>query len=306
MKIAIIGQAAFGKDVLAKLIENGELVSAVICPTDDGKSYDPIKQTAIENQIDVFQYNRMRDTSAINQFISLNIDLCVMAFVTDIVPMEILSAPTLGTIQYHPSLLPKHRGPSSMNWPIIKGEKKTGLTIFWPDEGLDTGPVLLQKEVDIAPEDTLGSLYFGKLYPLGIEAIIEAVQLVKERKAPKINQNHNQATYEGWCSTADGEIDWSQPAPEIYNLIRGCDPSPGANTTYKGDKLSFFDASYNKTNNLDQENGSIISIEENALEIKAKGGVIRIGRLRYGKGPKLGASEFAKSHELHKGTKFPS
>ena len=158
MKIAIIGQAAFGKDVLAKLIGNGQLVSAVICPPDDGKSYDPIKQTAIENQIDVFQYNRMRDTSAINQFISLDIDLCVMAFVTDIVPMEILSAPTLGTIQYHPSLLPKHRGPSSMNWPIIKGEKKTGLTIFWPDEGLDTGPVLLQKEVDIAAEDTLGSL----------------------------------------------------------------------------------------------------------------------------------------------------
>ena len=191
MKIAIIGQAAFGKEVLIKLIENGEIVSAVICPPDDGNSFDPIKQTAISNGIDVFQYERMRSTSAIKEYISLDIDLCVMAFVTDIVPMEILTAPTFGTIQYHPSLLPQHRGPSSINWPIIKGEEQTGLTIFWPDEGLDTGPILLQKEVEITPEDTLGSLYFGKLFPLGVDAILEAVQLVKRNKAPKIDQNQN-------------------------------------------------------------------------------------------------------------------
>ncbi len=306
MKIAIIGQAAFGKEVLIKLIENGEIVSAVICPPDDGNSFDPIKQTAISNEIDVFQYERMRSTSAIKEYISLDIDLCVMAFVTDIVPMEILTAPTFGTIQYHPSLLPQHRGPSSINWPIIKGEEQTGLTIFWPDEGLDTGPILLQKEVEITPEDTLGSLYFGKLFPLGVDAIFEAVQLVKKNKAPKIDQNQNQATYEGWCAASDGQIDWSRTAPEIYNLIRGCDPSPGANTTYQGDKLSFFDASYMNVENPEHENGTVISIEGDNLTIKAKGGLIQIGRLRYGKGPKIQASEFAERHGVYKGSKFPS
>ena len=147
MKIAIIGQAAFGKDVLNALVDKNENVVAVLCPPDNpGRPEDPIKSAAIENQIPVFQYKRMRDKEAIAEFLSLNIDLCVMAFVTDIVPDEILEAPRFGTIQYHPSLLPEHRGPSSINWPIIQGKSKTGLTVFWPDKGLDTGKSKLQKQ----------------------------------------------------------------------------------------------------------------------------------------------------------------
>ena len=113
------------------------------------------------------------------EFAALKPDLGVMAYVTLLVPQTILDLPTHGTIQYHPSLLPRHRGPSSINWPIIQGETKTGLTIFWPDEGLDTGPVLLQKEVEIGPDATLGSLYFDYLYPMGVAAMLEAVDLVK-------------------------------------------------------------------------------------------------------------------------------
>ena len=165
MRIAVIGQAAFGKDVLDALVEKNEEVVAVLCPPDNpSRAVDPIKSSATEHRIPVFQYKRMRDTEAIDEFRSLNVDLCVMAFVTDIVPDEILESPTSGTIQYHPSLLPEHRGPSSINWPIIQGKTKTGLTIFWPDKGLDTGPILLQKEVAITDTDTLGSVYFGKLY----------------------------------------------------------------------------------------------------------------------------------------------
>ena len=150
-------------------------------PDREGRPFDPIKQEATERDIPVFQFRRMRRKVAIDAFLELNADLCVMAFVTDIVPDEILEAPTHGTIQYHPSLLPKHRGPSSMNWPIIWGETVTGLSIFWPDKGLDTGPILLQKEVEITPDDTLGSLYFGKLYQMGVDAMVESVQMVRER-----------------------------------------------------------------------------------------------------------------------------
>ena len=147
MRIALIGQAAFGKDVLSALLDANENVVAALCPPDlPNRSPDPVKDLATSANIPVFQYSRMRDNQAIEQFSSLEIDLCVMAFVTDIVPAQILESPKLGTIQYHPSLLPEHRGPSSMNWPIIQGKNKTGLTIFWPDEGLDTGPILLQKE----------------------------------------------------------------------------------------------------------------------------------------------------------------
>jgi methionyl-tRNA formyltransferase len=306
MKIAIIGQAAFGKDVLVKLLENDETVSAVICPPDNDQSIDPMKLAALEHEIPVYQYNSMRDKSAIKEFASLGIDLCVMAFVTDIVPSEILSAPTFGTIQYHPSLLPRHRGPSSINWPIIKGERKTGLSIFWPDEGLDTGPILIQKEVAITSEDTLGSLYFGKLFPLGVDAMLEAVQLIKDKKAPRIDQNHNDASYEGWCSTEEAHINWGQPASDIYNLIRGCDPSPGANTSYQGDRISFFDASYKQTKIPITENGTVVSVCGNHLGVKVEDGLINIGRVRFGKGPKLSASEFIAKHGVAEGSKFPS
>ena len=199
MKIVLIGQAAFAKDTLSALIEHNENIVGVFCPPDkDPTKPDPLKSLSLEHSIEVFQFNRMRSAEAINAFKKLQPDLCVMAFVTDIIPNEILEYPNFGTIQYHPSLLPKHRGPSSINWPIIKGEKFTGLSIFWPDEGLDTGPILLQKQVEIKKNDTLGTLYFTKLYPLGIKAIIESVDLVRSGKAPKTPQNHELATYEGW------------------------------------------------------------------------------------------------------------
>ena len=156
-------------------------------------------------------------------------------------PMSLFSSlrtcynlPTHGTIQYHPSLLPRHRGPSSINWPIIWGETQTGLTIFWPDHGLDTGPILLQKDVEILDTDTLGSLYFDRLYPLGVTALLEAVDLVRAGQAPRIVQDETQATYEGWCKAENVQIDWHKPLQEIWNLVRGADPQPGAWTTYHG------------------------------------------------------------------------
>ena len=165
-----------------------------------------------------------------------------MAYVTLIVPEEVLNLPTRGTIQYHPSLLPRHRGPSSINWPIIMGETRTGLTIFWPNQGLDTGPILLQKEVEILDSDTLGSLYFDRLYPQGVAALLEAVGLVRAGTAPKIVQDESQATYEGWCKKEHVQIDWQKPLQEIWNLIRGADPQPGAWTTHEGATVQLLDA----------------------------------------------------------------
>ena len=170
MKIAIIGQSAFGKSVLEALAKNKENdVVGVFAPpgrvsrtTGEAGPPDPVVDAAADLGIPVFEQKRLRDQESVDKFKSIGPELCVMAFVTDIVPMEMINFPQLGTIQYHPSLLPLHRGPSSINWPIIFGETETGLTIFWPDEGLDTGPVLMQKQVDIEPNATLGSVYFNK------------------------------------------------------------------------------------------------------------------------------------------------
>ncbi|MEC7884347.1 MAG: methionyl-tRNA formyltransferase [Chloroflexota bacterium] len=304
MKIAIIGQAAFGKDVLNALVGKKENVAAVLCPPDNpGRPEDPIKSAALENQIPVFQYKRMRDKVAITEFLSLNIDLCVMAFVTDIVPDEILEAPRLGTIQYHPSLLPEHRGPSSINWPIIQGKSKTGLTIFWPDKGLDTGPILLQKEFKITETDTLGSVYFGKLYPAGVEAMVEAVEMVKNGTAPKIEQDHSKATYEGWCRSGDVIIDWNKPGMEIYNLIRGSDPSPGANTLWEQKPIYLFNTSFESSNH-DQTPGTVTKISDESFSLSVSGGLINVGRVKPDREAKIMAADFVESHGLKVGDTF--
>lgn len=306
MRIAVIGQAAFGKDVLAALADNGENVVGVFCPPDrEGRPSDPIKQEAEERGIPVFQFRRMRRKVAIDAFLGLNADLCVMAFVTDIVPDAILEAPTRGTIQYHPSLLPKHRGPSSMNWPIIWGETITGLSIFWPDKGLDTGPILLQKEVEITQDDTLGSLYFGKLYQMGVEAMVEAVGLVRDGAPPRIDQDHSQATYEGWCRAGDVVIDWTKPVGDIYNMIRGGDPSPGANTTFDGETVAFFRAS--KTDgDTGKPAGEVLDVTSEGFTVAADGGAITIGRVQPGRERKVMAAEWTEQVGLNPGARFGS
>ncbi len=303
-RIALIGQAAFGESVLNALVEHQENIVGVFCPPDrDGRPADPLKAAAQAHAIPVLQFRRMRNQDAIDAFRALNADLCVMAFVTDIVPDEILEAPAQGTIQYHPSLLPLHRGPSSINWPIIQGETKTGLTIFWPDKGLDTGPILLQKETEIGPDDTLGSVYFGRLFPMGVDAMVEAVNLVKSGNAPRIEQNHADATYEGWCRPADVVIDWNAPVSEIYNMIRGSDPSPGAGSTFGGDTLRLYRASKSDAQPV-AEPGVITDVTDEGFRIAANGGSIFVGRVQSGRNRKVPAPEWAQSVGLKPGDKL--
>ena len=303
-KIALIGQAAFGENVLNALVEHGENIVGVFCPPDrEGRPADPIKTAAEAHDIPVLQFRRMRNQDCIDAFLALNADLCVMAFVTDIVPDAILEAPTQGTIQYHPSLLPLHRGPSSINWPIIFGREETGLTIFWPDKGLDTGPVLLQKETEIGPDDTLGSVYFGRLFPMGVDAMVEAVDMVKAGTAPRIEQNHDDATYEGWCRAEDVVIDWDKSVGEIYNLIRGSDPSPGSGSTFGDDSVRFFRASRSDSD-AGGAPGEVTEITDDGFRIAANGGSIFVGRVQQGRQRKVNASEWIEAVGLKVGDRF--
>src|SRR4051794_23990060 len=238
MRIVVNGQQAFGAAVLEALLERGEEVVAVYCaPDKEGKPPDPLAEAARKAGIEVRQPESFETESAAADLASLKPDLMVMAFVTLFVPEPVLNTPTHGTIQYHPSLLPRHRGPSAINWAIIHGDEKTGVAIFWPDEGLDTGPVLMLKEVDIEPGDTLGRIYFDKLFPIGVEAMVESVDLVRAGKAPKLVQDEALATYESWFRQEDAEIDWSRPLAEVHNFIRGSNPRPGAWTTIGGEQV---------------------------------------------------------------------
>ena len=302
MRIVVNGMQAFGKAVVDRLIERGEDVIGVYGADEKpGGRRDPINEAAESHGIPLFQLDSFKTEEALNHIKSLDADLCVMAYVIKFVPSAFLNVPKHGSIQYHPSLLPKHRGPSSINWPIIQGSTSTGLSIFWPDDGLDTGPILLQKEVDIGPNDTLGSLYFEKLFPMGVDAMIEAVDLVRDGIAPKLIQDESQFTYESWCKREDVELDWSNPVQNIYNLIRGANPQPGAWTKYNGEIVQIFDCTMSD-GDLGPA-GAVTSIGKESFTIGANGGGIVIQRVRSGK-EKMSAVEFISNTNIEVGSKF--
>jgi methionyl-tRNA formyltransferase len=306
MRIVLIGQDAFGDKVLQAILEEGEEVAGVYTPPDRPGRPDPLKETAQERGIPIFQPKRMRQPEVYSEYVKLAPELNVMAFVTDILPLNILNYPELGTIQYHPSLLPKHRGGSAINWAIINGETKTGITIFCPDEGIDTGPIILQKEAEISPDDTVGSLYFNKLFPLGVEAIIESIRLIKQSRAPQIPQDESQAAYEGLCTEKEAYIDWSQPAQKVYNLIRGTNPQPGATTFYQGKRLKIYDSELFK-GVANKPSGEVIEITRQGVAISAKGGAILVKRvLTEDAVKKISALEHSQSTNLKVGDRLPS
>lgn len=302
MRIVLNGQQAFGKSVLEALLDRGEDVVAVYGPPDKpGAPDDPVVAAAREHGLPLVQPTSFKKPEVWEEFRELKPDLCMMAYVTKIVPEEFLNIPTHGTFQYHPSLLPRHRGPSSINWPIIQGESKTGLSIFWPDNGLDTGPILLQQEVQIGPDDSLGTVYFERLFPMGVSAMLESLDLVKAGKAPRMAQDEGKATYEGWCREADVGIDWAKPAAAVHNLIRGADPQPGAWTEHEGTRLHLYDA--RRDDDTSGEPGAVLDVSEAGLRIAAGKGAVLVRRVRPADGKKQPAAEYSQGR-LMPGTRL--
>jgi methionyl-tRNA formyltransferase len=301
MRIVVNGQQAFGAAVLEALLDRGDEVVAVYCaPDKEGRPPDPLAEAAREKGIEVRQPESFETDSAAAELAEPKPDLMVMAFVTLFVPEPVLNTPTHGSIQYHPSLLPLHRGPSAINWAIIHGDAKTGVAVFWPDDGLDTGPVLMLKEVEIAADDTLGSLYFDKLFPIGVDAMMESVDLVRDGKAPKIEQDEARATYESWCGKDQAEVDWTKPVRDVYNLIRGTDPRPGGWTTLAGTEVGVLDAA-RVDGDPGAAPGTVVAVEGDRLVVAADGGAISVGTVRVD-GDKTPAGEYARSAGIEPGT----
>jgi methionyl-tRNA formyltransferase len=308
MRIVVHGQQAFGKAVLEALLKRGDDVVAVyVAPEKPGQKADPLKEAAVAAKLPVYQPASYRKPEVWEEFRTLKPDLQVMAFVTLFVPEDFLNIPTRGSIQYHPSLLPKYRGPSAINWPIIQGETETGLSIFWPDNGLDTGDVLLQKKTPIGFEDSLGSVYFDRLFPMGVEAMLESVDLVKAGKAPRIKQDESQATYEGRCGVDNARVDWGKPWRQIHNLIRGCNPAPGAWTTLDGKTLQVFEAKplpARDPKGIAGKMGEIVAVEADGFTVVCADGRIKVLRVKPADGGKVAAGEFASTIKLATGTRL--
>lgn len=303
MRIVLIGQAAFGAKTLETLLERGENIVAVYAPPDRKGKPDPIKEAAVARGIPVHQPNTYKNDEIFAEYLGLRPDLTVLAFVTDIIPAKYFESATHGAICYHPSLLPRHRGSSAINWAVIMGDTRTGLTIFFPDGGIDTGPILLQKEIPIQPDDTTGSLYFNHLFPMGIEAIVESIELIKAGKAPRIVQDESLATYEPPCTDAVAGIDWSKSGQEIHNLVRGCDPQPGAFALFKGDKTRFFGSRFVPEPSSEPP-ATILALDNQGLHMAVSGGRLVVSKVRASTGAKVSAAEWAGEKGVQVGDRF--
>jgi methionyl-tRNA formyltransferase len=304
MRILLIGQAAFAAKTLESMLARGDNVVAVYAPPDrPGGRTDALKDAAASKDIPVYQPTTYKDDQVFAEYKELKPDLTVLAFVTDIIPARYFEFPTQGAICYHPSILPRHRGASAINWAVIMGATKTGLTIFWPDGGIDTGEILLQKEIDVGPDDTTGALYFNHLFPMGVEAILESVDLIKEGKAPKIPQDEALATYEPPCDDRVAGIDWSKPALEVHNFIRGCDPQPGAFAMFKNEKVCLYGARLLEESH-DKAPGTILKIDDQGIQVALVGGKLVVSKVRAPEIGKVAAAEFAAEKGLNIGDRL--
>ena len=275
MRVALIGQAAFGEAVYRRLLEQGDDVVGVFYEREG----DPLHALAVEQGVPTHPTRSLRSRGFLQTYADLGAELNVLAFVTVIIPERVLDLPTHGSIQYHPSLLPLHRGRSAINWAIINGDTETGVTIFWVDRGIDTGPVLLQKTAAISETDTLASLYRNHLFPQGVDGLAEAVAMVREGRAPRTPQDEAIATYEPPCEGSLAEIQWFRPALQVYNHVRGCEPQPGAATTLRQETIRISDVEFGPRTGAAMY-GEVLSIDDAGVRVALNGGTLLVRRMR--------------------------
>uniref|UniRef100_UPI0040470C39 methionyl-tRNA formyltransferase n=1 Tax=Polynucleobacter sp. TaxID=2029855 RepID=UPI0040470C39 len=308
MRVALIGSADFGKAALEAFLDRGDEVVAVFCPPDNPKVTKPevLKEATIARGLTPLQFSSLKSPEAAQAMIDSKADICVMAYVLQFAPQELVKIPRHGTIQYHPSLLPKYRGPSAINWAIALGEEKTGLTIFRPSDGLDEGEIILQKEVPIGPNDTLGQVYFDHLFPLGVQALLEAADLVVAEKHQEITQDESQANYEGWFEVNAAQIHWASHISQVYNLIRACNPAPGAWTKFGEQKVQIYDAHKHVSATfgvVKGKPGEVTQITLDSFFVACHGGQIEVLKAKGASG-KMSGAELTKELNLEVGQFF--
>ncbi len=299
MRLIVMGQQAFGKDTLQTVLDAGiDEVVAVYCEPDrEGKPVDPIKECALEHGLPVYQPGSFGDAE-VAQLASLNADLMLMAFVNVFVPEAARDTPKHGSICFHPSLLPLYRGPSAVNWPIIMGDTKSGFSWFYPTDGLDEGDVLMQWECEIGPDDTVIDLYFKKIYPAAIASVLNVVNAYRDGNPPRTAQDESKATYERRCTAKHARIDWNKPVAQVYNLIRGTNPAPGAWTTLNGTQVQVYDAERVPGDGVSSK---IMDVSDAGVVVQCIGGRILVKRVKPAGGTKQAAAEWAGQVSLEKG-----
>lgn len=286
LKIAIFGQAPFGRDVTTRLAEAGHEIVGVHVPPEGGGRPDPLAQEAEAQGWPLFRYKGYRRKGAaikerVEEYLALGADLNVLPFTTVILPPEIVDAPKHRSVCFHPSILPAFRGGAALTWQIIMGATESGISVFQPDDGVDTGPLYLQKRgVPIEPTDTMASLYFDKLYPMGVESMVDTVAAIADGTATLTPQSKEGDSFQGLATDEDARIDLSATLDEVDCRIRGCDPSPGAWLLHNDSPVRFFGCGVESRSESGSAAGSVLSVDESGLVLAVTGGSLRLQKVR--------------------------
>lgn len=295
LRLAIFGQAPFGREVTERLVDAGHEIVGVYAPPDKGRP-DPLAALAEERGFALFRYPRFRKKGVaireiVEEYAKLGADLNVLPFTTAILPPDIVDHPRLGSLCFHPSLLPKYRGGAALAWQIILGETEGGVTVFQVDEGVDTGPIIVQKGgVPIADTDTTASLYFDKLYAPGVDAMVEAVAGVESGRLTGQTQSEDGASFQGLVDDEAARIDWARPAVELDRLIRGCTPGPGA-IAMRGDEPVRLFGSRLLPRAAEEAAGTVLGVEDGSLVLAAVGGRLAVPKVSVGGGAKVAGAD---------------
>ena len=302
MKIVFMGTPDIAVGCLQTIIDEKHEILGVVTqpdkPVGRGKKLGmpPVKELALKYNLKVYQPVKARDEEFVTLLKELNPDLIVVVAFGQILPKSILDIPKLGCINVHVSLLPKYRGAAPINWVIINGEKKTGVTTMYMDEGLDTGDMILTSEFDLDNEITAGQLH-DKMAILGAKTLKETIELIEKGIAPRIPQNHDEFTYAPIMNKSLGNINWNNSAHDIHNLVRGVNPWPSAYTTYNGITMKIW-----KTEVLNEVSektpGTILNVDKDGIKISTKDNTILVKEIQMPGKKRVEVSEYIKGNSI--------
>lgn len=315
LKIVFMGTPDFAVGALQALIDAGHEITAVVTQPDKAKgrsgklSFSPVKECAVKNGLPVLQPERIKKEEAVAELRQYEADIFVVAAFGQILSKEILDMPRLGCINIHASLLPKYRGSSPIQWAVIYGEEKTGITIQQMNEGVDTGDILYQKELILDKKETGASL-FDRLAVLGAEAVTEVLPLLEEGKIVPVPQKHEEATHTVMLRKEMGQMDFSKSAAELERLVRGLNSWPSAYTYWEGRQLKIWESDLCEDDELSAEewahakeadNGEVIKIEKNRFAVACKMGVLWITSVQLEGKKRMTTHDFLLGNALKQG-----
>ncbi|MDR3279512.1 MAG: hypothetical protein LBT23_03270 [Synergistaceae bacterium] len=305
MRLLLIGQKAFGADALSALAKDGAEIVGAVVGTSDSDREDQVEIVARDLKIDYMRTGSLKKPDVAQWVSERRPDLIAMAFVTLYMPKSLASLAPLGTINFHPSLLPLHRGISSLPWTILSGDTMAGLSIYFVDEGMDTGDVIVQKRVEVAEDDDFKSLYFKKIYPLGLSAICEAVRLIASGNPPRMRQDDSASSYDPPLGREHLILDWSASVETNSRRIRAGNPGTGGVTRMDdGVEVRVYGCKKGGAPSVGGEVGRVLSVGDSGILVQSADGALLLTNLCVPGDAKLSGAEFAVKYGLSEGRRF--